>query len=326
VHDIIFAIVSAIVGISVIFAIYWLLSRVLNILSPKLSEKLTPFVFMIPAIILLGGISLWPTIDTVLLSFKNIDSTSWVGLKNYKFLVTNQHFLNVLLNNALWVIVVPALSIIIGLIIANLANNLGSKSERTYKSVFFMPTAISFFAAATIWSFIYYYLPQGQHQIGLLNAIWTHFGGRPVAWLSIDKGHLNSLLMMVITVWLNVGFCMVMLSAAIKAVPEETMEAARLDGATERKVFTQVIIPQIKPTIIALFITVLIGVMKIFDIIWALTQGKNNTSVLGVDFYTQYFQNGDIGRGSAIVVIWILLILPFLFYQIRAYKKQRENI
>jgi alpha-glucoside transport system permease protein len=324
VHDVIFAVTSAIVGISIIFALYWLLSRILNRLPYRLTEKFTPLVFMFPAIILLGAISLWPTIDTVILSFKNLDSTKWIGFKNYKFLISNQHFINVLLNNALWVIFVPATSIFFGLIIANLANNLGTRSERTYKSIFFMPTAISFFAAATIWSFIYYYLPKGQHQIGLLNAIWTHFGGQPVAWLSIDKGHLNSLLMMIITVWLNVGFCMVMLSAAIKSVSEEIMEAARLDGASERKVFTQVIVPQIKPTIIALFITVLIGVMKIFDIIWALTQGKNNTSVLGVDFYTQYFQNGDIGRGSAIVVIWIFLILPFLFYQIRAYKKQRE--
>lgn len=323
-HDILFAIGSAAAGIAVIFIIYWLLSKLLLRIPNRFSEKFTPFVFMIPAVILLGCISLWPTIDTILLSFKNIDSTKWVGLKNYKFLITNQHFLGVLLNNVLWVVVVPAASIVFGLIIANMANNLGSRSERAYKSIFFMPTAISFFAAATIWSFIYYYLPQGQHQIGLLNAIWTHFGGHPVAWLAVDKGHLNSLLMMVITVWLNVGFSMVMLSAAIKSIPEETLEAARLDGANERKVFTQVIVPQIKPTIVALFITVLIGVMKVFDIIWALTQGKNNTSVLGVDFYTQYFQNGDIGRGSAIVVIWILLILPFLFYQIRAYKKQRE--
>ena len=323
-HDIIFATVSALVGITIIFIIYWLLSRVLHVLPNRLVERVTPFTFMIPAFILLGAISLWPTIDTIILSFKNIDGTEWVGFENYTFLITNEHFISVLINNALWVLIVPAASIVIGLVIANLANNVGKKSERAYKSIFFMPTAISFFAAATIWSFIYYYLPKGQEQIGLLNAIWTHFGGEPVAWLSIERASLNSILMMVIVVWLNVGFCMVMLSAAIKSVPEDIMEAARLDGANERKIFTKVIIPQIKATIVALFITVLIGVMKIFDIIWALTQGKNNTSVLGVDFYTQYFQNGDAGRGSAIVVIWILLILPFLIYQIRAYKKQRE--
>lgn len=324
-HDITFALISALAGLAGIFLLYWLLHQILRALPGKLAEKVTPFLFMAPAIILLGGISFWPTLDTFYLSVKNIDSTKFIGLHNFKFLLTSNDFLNVLLNNFLWIAFVPAMCVAIGLVIANLANRVGSKSEKIYKSIFFLPTAISFFAAASIWSFIYYYLPKGQHQVGLLNAIWTHFSNAlPVAWLAVRTLHFNSFLMMFVVVWLNVGFCTVLLSASIKSVSEETLEAARLDGATERQVFFKVVVPQIQATILAIFITVLIGTMKIFDIVWAMTQGKNNSSVLGVDFYTQYFQNGDVGRGAAIVVIWIVLIFPFLVFQIRAYKRQQE--
>ena len=175
-----------------------------------------------------------------------------------------------------------------------------------------MPMSISFVSAAAIWKFMYAYVPPGRPKIGLFNAILANFGIPEQTWLMIDRLRFNSFLLMIIIVWLQAGFSMVLLSAAIKAVPEETLEAAKLDGCAAGQVFFKVILPQIRGTVMAVFITVLIGVMKIFDIVLAMTGGNFNTSVLGFEFYKEFFLNANSGVASAIVVILVILISPLV--------------
>ena len=166
-------------------------------------------------------------------------------------------------------------------------------------------------------------LKDGQPQIGLLNGIWTSITqADPVPWLQNSVAHSNSFLIMAVVIWLNAGYAMVLLSAAIKGVPEETIEAARIDGATERQTFFRVIAPQIRGTIVAVFITVLITVMKIFDIVFAMTSGQFNTNVLGMEFYNQFFSFNNPGKASAVVVILIVAVIPVIIYQVRTYREQ----
>ena len=176
----------------------------------------------------------------------------------------------------------PAATVVLGLGVAVLADRLRPRGEKLAKTFIFLPMAISMVGAATIWRFVYEYQPAGTPQIGLLNAIVGMFGKDPVVWLQIDTLHLNSLLLMIILIWTQVGYSMVLLSAAIKGVPEDTIEAGRIDGAGERRIFFRIVVPQIWPTVITVFITVLIGVMKVFDIVYVTTNGDFNTDVIGV--------------------------------------------
>ena len=173
-----------------------------------------------------------------------------------------------------------------------------------------------------VWRFVYAAQPEGQPQIGLLNAVWTKLGGSPVAWLQQSDFHLNSILLMVILLWAQVGFSMVLLSAAIKGVPGDTLEAARIDGATERQTFFQVVVPQIKGTIITVFITVTIAVMKIFDIVYVTTNGGFNTNVLGNEFFNQLNTNFNNGAAAAIVVILMIAVIPVMIYQVRHFRAE----
>ncbi|WP_373426937.1 carbohydrate ABC transporter permease [Microbacterium sp. SORGH_AS_0888] len=211
-----------------------------------------------------------------------------------------------------------------GLIVAALTNRLGRKREATFKAMIFLPMAISGVAAAATWRFVYDYKAPGLPQTGMLNALWTAGGADPVPWMTVDAGRLNSFLLMVIAIWLQVGFAMVLLSGAIKGVPEETIEAGRLDGASERRIFLTIIAPQIRGTILAVFVTIVIFVMKIFDIIYAMTGGQYDTSVLAVEFYNQMFSFQNPGKAAAVVVVLMIAIVPLIAYQIRSYRAQEE--
>jgi alpha-glucoside transport system permease protein len=184
--------------------------------------------------------------------------------------------------------------------------------------------AISFVGAATIWKFVYDINSTGD-QIGLLNGIVTAIGFEPVSWLATQTFQLNDILLMVILIWLQVGFSMVLLSAAIKGVPEETLEAARIDGANEFKIFWLVTVPQIRVTITAVFVTVLILVLKVFDIVYVMNNGRDGTSVIGLDFFRQIFDFGNFGVAAAIVVLLIIAIVPVLIYQIRSFRAEEAN-
>lgn len=324
--QIISVLASVVGGLAVSFLVYLGLNFLVSKTSTRWNKRLLPYVFLGPVLLLLVVFLIVPTILTVVQSFQKTDQygvQSFGGFANYAQLFTSSSFLQTLFNNLLWIIVVPGLTVIIGLGVATLADRLGPKREKTFKSIIFLPMSISFIAAASIWRFVYAYQAPGQPQIGILNALWTSITkADPISWLHTEIAHANSFLIMAVVIWLNAGYAMVLLSAAIKGVPEETIEAARIDGASERQTFFRVVAPQIRTTIVAVFITVLITTMKIFDIVFAMTSGQFNTNVLGVEFYNQFFAFNNPGKASAIVVILIIAVVPVIVYQIRTYRQQ----
>jgi alpha-glucoside transport system permease protein len=322
--DLLTALQAVIAGIAITALIYWLLNLLIHRLPERTKKKVEPYVFIGPVLLLIGIFIVIPTIQSVRLSFmeEEIDgSTTWVGFQNFKDLFAEEYFPNMVVNNLMWIAIVPFMTVAIGLAIAQFANNVGSKSEKIFKSIFFMPMTISFVSAAVIWRYIYAYAPEGQDQVGLLNTLWMKFGGSPQAWFQIEAFRFNNLLLMVILIWLSAGYSMVLLSAAIKSVPEDTLEAGRVDGASTGQIFFKIVLPQIWPTVVAVFITVLIGAMKVFDIVLAMTGGNYNTTVLAQTFYLEYFIYGNTGKAMAAVVILIAAIVPVMFYQVRHYRK-----
>jgi alpha-glucoside transport system permease protein len=322
--DLLTAVQAVVGGIAITALIYWLLNLLVHRFPEKIKKKIEPYVFIGPVLVLIGIFVVIPTIQSIRLSFmeEEIDgSTTWVGLQNFKDLFAEEYFPSMVVNNLMWIAIVPLLTVSIGLAIAQLANNVGSRAEKIFKSIFFMPMTISFVSAAVIWRYIYAYAPEGQDQVGLLNTLWIKLGGAPQAWFQIEAFRFNNLLLMVILIWLSAGYSMVLLSAAIKSVPEDTLEAGRVDGANTGQIFFKIVLPQIWPTVVAVFITVLIGAMKIFDIVLAMTGGNYNTTVLAQTFYLEYFIYGNTGKAMAAVVILIAAIIPVMFYQVRHYRK-----
>jgi alpha-glucoside transport system permease protein len=322
--DIFFALLSIVLGIVVSYGLYWLLNRVLSLLPNRILKKAQWLAFLTPALVLVILILIMPILQTIVWSFMDNRVKEFVGFENYIELLTDPTFLSVLLNNFLWVLVVPAITVAIGTAVATLSNQVGPTREKIFKSLIFMPMSISFVAAASIWSFAYAYVPPGRPEIGLLNAIVTAFGFEAQPWLTIDAGRLNSFLLMAVLVWLQVGYSMVIISAAIKAVPEETLEASRIDGANAWQIFARIILPQVWGTVMSVFVTVLILVMKIFDVVLAMTRGNFNTSVLALEWYSAFYVGNDIGPASAVVVILFVLIVPLMYIQIRTVKRQEE--
>ena len=323
-HDLLGAVEAIVIGILATMFLYWIGNKFVRNLPRKIKSSLEAYVFIGPVLLIIGGFLVWPVVQSVRLSFMEEDltgATTWVGLKNFKDLFSEDYFWGMIVNNILWIAIVPIVTVVVGLSMAQFANNVGPRREKIFKSIFFMPMTISFVSAAVIWRYIYAYAPDGQDQVGLLNNLWVKLGGAPQAWLQLQQFKINDLLMMVIFVWLNAGFSMVLLSAAIKSVPEDTLEAGRVDGASTRQIFFKIILPQIWPTALAVFITTIIGAMKIFDIVLAMTGGNYNTTVLAQTFFLEYFSYGNTGKAMAAVVILMAAITPVMIYQIRHYKK-----
>lgn len=319
------ALLAVIGGVGGAMLLFYVLNWLVQRLPSKWEHRLKPWVFVGPAVAAIGLFLIYPAVQTIIASFANATTTQWVGFENYTDLLGDKSFRDTLLNTLLWIIVVPAVVVAIGLIVAVLGDRLGERSEKLTKSIIFLPMAISFVGASTIWRFVYESRPSGQSQIGLLNEIVTNLGFEPQAWLQIDSGRLNSFLLMIVLIWLQTGFAMVLLSAAIKGVPEETLEAARIDGASEVQSFFRVVVPQIWGTVITVFITVLITVMKVFDIIYVMTGGNFTTDVIGLRFFRELFTNLDYGRAAAIVVMLLIAIIPIMWYQVHHFRKQEAQ-
>jgi alpha-glucoside transport system permease protein len=319
------ALIAVAGGVLGAMLLYWLLNVIAQRLPGKWEHRVKPWVFVGPAMLIIGFFLIYPAVQTIQFSFANRTATAYVGFQNYADLLGSPQFLQTLFNTLLWIVVVPTLVIGFGLAVAVLTDRLGSRGEKSVKTVIFLPMAISAVAAGTIWAFIYTLRPAGREQIGVLNAVWTAFGADPVPWLQIDAAKLNSLLLMVILIWTQTGFAMVLLSSAIKGVPEETLEAARLDGATEVQIFSRIIVPQIWATVVTVFITVLITVMKVFDIVYVMTNGRFGTDVVARAFFGELFVNGNRGRAAAIVVLLMIAIIPIMVYQVRHFRKQEAN-
>ena len=319
------ALLAVVAGVGGALVLYWVLNFLAERLPGKWEERLKPYFFILPAVAAIGVFLIYPAIQTLTYSFANRTSTSWVGLENYTDLLSQRDFQITLVNTLLWIIIAPTVVVALGLAVAVLADKLSARGENLSKTIIFLPMAISGVAAAAIWRFVYEVRPSGTTQIGLLNAITTGLGFDPVAWLQQDTAKLNTMLLMVILIWGQTGFSMVLLSAAIKGVPEETLEAARIDGANERQAFFRVVVPQIWGSIITVFITVLIGVMKIFDQVYVMTNGLFNTNVIAVRFFNELITNGDAGKAAAIVVMLMIAVIPVMVYQVRNFRAQEAS-
>lgn len=318
-------ILALVVGVGGAMLFFFFLNMFVEGLPRRLSEGFIPYAFLLPGFGLIGLMLLYPAIQTIVYSFANKDSTAWVGFQNYRDIFADEGFRDSIVNNVLWLLIVPIVTVSFGVVVAVLADKLSARGEKVAKSAIFLPMAISFVGASTIWLLVYEYQDSSRSQTGLLNAIVVALGGEPQPWLQVSTGRLNSILLMVILVWLQVGFSMVLLSSAIKGVPDDTVEAARIDGANEFQIFWRVVIPQIKGTIITVFITVLITVLKVFDIVYVLTNGNYRTNVIANLFFNEMFANGQAGRASAIVVILLLAIVPVLVYQVKQFRDAEAN-
>lgn len=303
--------------------------------------KLAPWLYLLPAIIIMSVFILYPMINTINLSFKNADSNAsaattcregeacWGMFENYRYALTaeldltnaktawDSFWLSSYGNMFKWLIVMVSSTVGLGLIFAVLVDRI--KHEALAKAIIFMPMAISFVGAGVIWKFMYNY-GTAQVQIGLLNAIITKLGFEPVSFLS--KIPLNTFMLILVGIWMWTGFCMTILSSAIKSIPEEVIEAAHIDGANNFKTFTKIQIPIIMPTIVVVITTMVINVLKLFDIVYVMTGGNFNTEVIATRMYTEMYTNSQYGRGTAIAVILVVLIIPFIIMNIRRFAQQ----
>jgi alpha-glucoside transport system permease protein len=309
-------------GVGGALLLYYLLNLLVERLPGRWEERVKPYVFVAPALLFVTLFLVYPAARTAVASFFDRRGEEFVGWDNYTGLLGESAFRDTLLNNVLWLLVVPAGVVIAGLLVAVLADKLRPRSENFVKSLIFLPMAISFIGAATIWNFIYTFRPPGRPQIGILNAIWTGFGFQPVNWLQISSFRLNTILLTVIMIWLQAGFAMVLLSAAIKGVPEDTLEAARIDGATERQTFFRVVVPQIKSTIFVVYTTIIILVMKIFDIVFVLGGARTDTDVVANRFYNELFQARHWGRAAVMVVVLMVAVIPIMAANIRRFRAE----
>jgi alpha-glucoside transport system permease protein len=319
------AVLAIVGGVGGAALLFYFLNMFVEGLPRRLSEGVIPYAFLLPGLLLVGLMLIYPTFQTINYSFANADSTAYVGLQNYKTIFSDPEFWQSIVNNVLWLLIVPAVVVAFGVIVAVLADKLSAGGEKVAKSMIFLPMAISAVGASAIWLLIYAYNNPGQAQTGLLNAIWVGLGGDPQTWLAIDTLKLNSILLMVILIWLQVGFAMVLLSSAIKGVPEDTIEAARIDGASELQIFWRVVIPQIKGTIITVFVTVFIMVLKIFDIVYVTTNGAYGTNVIANLFFNKLFAASEAGQATAIVVVLLIAVTPLIWYQIKHFRDEEAG-
>ncbi|HEY0069447.1 MAG TPA: sugar ABC transporter permease [Chloroflexia bacterium] len=309
------AIIWGVGGVALLFVLSnWLVERLPDVWRLRIQ----PFVFIGPGIIMLSWFLAVPTLRTLYQSFFDRTSTNFIGFSNYAYAFTAPSMQESFRNNLLWMIVGTGLSVAFGLLIAVLADR--SSFESIAKALIFLPMAISFVGAGIIWKFVYALSP-GQEQIGLLNAIVTALGGEPQGWLV--KGPWNNFFLIIIMVWLQTGFAMVLLSAALKGVPGELLEAARIDGANEFQIFFRVIIPTIQGTIVTVSTTILIATLKIFDIVFVMTNGNFGTEVMASQQYKQMFRFQDFGRGSAVAIILLIAVIPVMIYNLRQFRERR---
>jgi alpha-glucoside transport system permease protein len=257
----------------------------------------------------------------LVLSFQNDIGQGFVGMENYIFALTDRIMVEAFRNNLLWMVVGTSVSVGLGLLIAVLADR--TRFESFYKAIIFMPMAISFVGAGVIWKFIYTYKGEGAgiQEIGLLNAIVLAFGGQSQPWLQIPPW--NNLFLIVIMIWLQTGYAMVIISSAIKGVPAELLEAARIDGATEVRAFLSITVPYIQGTLLTVTTTIVIFSLKLFDIVRVMTGGNNGTNVIANEFYLQSFTYNQTGRASAIAIVLLIVAIPVIIYNLRQFSERR---
>jgi alpha-glucoside transport system permease protein len=328
------AVVAIIWGVGGVGLLYWIFNNLVERLPDLWRNRLLPFVFVGPAVAIMSWYLAIPTLRTFWISLfgrngperglgilELLGSENFVGLSNYAAVFTEKLMQEAFRNNLMWIVFGSTLSVVFGLIIAVMADR--SSFEKAAKSLIFLPMAISFVGASVIWNFIYEYRPAGQAQIGLLNAIVTALGYTPQAWPQwVAVSPWNNLFLIVIVVWLQAGFAMVLFSAALKGIPDELLEAGRMDGASEIQVFFRIMIPYIQGTLISVWTTIVIFTLKIFDVVWVMTGGQFGTHVIATQFYRQSFTNRNSGFGSAIAIVLLIAVVPVMFYNLKQFREQ----
>jgi alpha-glucoside transport system permease protein len=314
---------TAATALIVFFAVLLLIFLAAGYASGKLARPLTILVLLGPAALLLLIGLVIPAIRTVVLSFYDANSIKFVGGDNYKYAFTDPDIRRVLINTALWIIITPIAATALGLLLALLIDKM--KHESVAKSLIFLPMAISFVGASIIWKFVYTWRENtpGTSQIGLLSQIVIWLGWKnPPNWILWQPW--NTFLLMVIMIWVQTGFAMVVLSAAIKNVPGDVLEAASLDGATGFSLFRRITLPMVRGTVIVVLTTIMIAVLKIFDIVATMTGGNYSTSVLANEMYNQTFVQGDAGHGAALAVVLFVCVVPLVIYNVVQLRKERS--
>ena len=327
-HPAILALITVVAGVGGCIAYYFLSNQFLDkVLFPakgpnagtniNRANMIRPWLFLFPAIAALGLYLAYPVVATAWLSLNR--NGEFVGFANYAQMTSEGKFWESMRNNMLWLIVVPALATAFGLLAAQLTDRIWWGNIA--KSLIFMPMAISFVGASVIWKLIYDARPAEQDQIGILNALYLWFGGdQPQQWLTIPLW--NNFFLMIVLVWIQAGFAMVILSAALRGIPEETIEAAIIDGANPFQIFFKIKVPQIMGTIVVVWTTITITVLKVFDIVLAMTNGQWETQVLANYMYDKFFRAFDVGVGSAAAMVIMLLVTPILVWNVYNVRKE----
>jgi alpha-glucoside transport system permease protein len=316
--------VAIVVGVGGVLLLYVSMNKAVNVLPATWRESVRPWIFVGPALVILGVFLVYPLVNTIFISFKDQFSQEFVGLANYQFVFTDSGMLRAIRNTLGWIIIVPLAATTIGLAFATLADRLGRREEAFSKSLIFMPMAISFAGASITWRLMYSFRPQGfGSNIGLLNAIVIGLGGEPIDWLSLQPW--NNLFLMVIMVWMQTGFSMVVLSSAIKAIPDEIIEASRIDGASEWQVFRRIMVPTIRPTIVLVVTYMVINALKVFDIVFVIgSASTNGTEVIAERMIFWFFIGANYGRGAAIAVVLFLAVIPVMISNVRRFREQES--
>ena len=312
--------VGAVVGVPAVLVLYivgtdWLIRR----LPPGAQPRVRPWVWVAPSLLLVAGLLIYPMIATAWISLLSKDGSKFVGISNYSQVLTDNSVLIAIRNNVYWLIFYTGLVLVLGLLLAVMADRV--PYEGPVKSLIFMPMAISFVAAGVIWRFMFSYQPPGAPQTGTLNAVWTSlFHQQPIAWI-IDP-RVNNFALIFAAVWVWTGFAMVITSAALKGIPPELLEAARVDGANELQVFFRITVPLLAPTLTVIGTTLVIFALKAFDIVYVMTGGQFGTDVLARRMYGEMFNNSNFGTSAAIAMILLLAVVPVLIFNLRRFQFQ----
>lgn len=316
--------VAVAVGVGGVFLLFWAMNWSVDRLPERYREGVRPYVFVGPALVALSIFLIYPVVNTIILSFGDRNATGYVGLDNYEFVFTDESMVRSIRNTVGWIVVVPLVATTIGLVFATLADRL-RRGEAVAKSLIFLPMAISFVGAAVTWTLVYGYRPEGfGSNVGLLNGIKQGLGMSPTPWL--QEHPWNNLLLMVIMIWMQTGFAMVVLSAAIKAIPSEIIEAARIDGASELQVFRRIVVPTIAPTIAVVVTYMVITAMKVFDLVFVIGSAESNqTEVIAERMIRNFFILGHSGRGAAIAVVLFVAVIPVMIWNIRRFREQEAQ-
>lgn len=316
---IVIALVAVVWGVGGVALLYTVSNWLVEHLGQQWRARVLPFVFVGPAVAILIWYLALPTVRTFWFSLFNADGTAFVGLENYLIVFTDRTMFTAFRNNIMWILFGSTIVVIFGLLVAVLADR--TRWETAAKIMIFMPMAISMVGAAVIFKMLYAVNPN----IGLLNAIYTGItGNTPIAWTaSAELQPWNNLFLIFVMIWLQTGFAMVLFSAALKGIPTEILEAARVDGANELQVFFKIMIPSIMGTIITVTTTVTIFTLKIFDVVWVMTGGQFSTQVIATQFYREYFTSQNAGLGSAIAIVLLLCVIPVMIYNVRGFNERQ---